>query len=102
MIDNKKLYNAIKRWIYRKLDELEPIEMLQPNTIFLGYKNDNKTQLKIAKTSGFVLYSRYFLNEIRKYISIKRDDFEIFLRCWVKDRYQMDVNEHLIGVLIES
>ncbi len=90
-MSKEKYYNKIKRFIYKRFNELELIERNNGEYLYLRYKNEEYAQIKINKKSGRVLYYFRFRNKICKTISLEKTDFEILLSKWVEDTFQMKV-----------
>ena len=90
-MSKEEYYNSIKNWVYNKFDDLEVIEFSEGNDLYLRYKNQEHAEIRIIKKVGIVYYSYKFSDKLRKYIRLERADFEILLKRWVKETFQIEV-----------
>lgn len=97
-MDNEKLYDVIKNTLYGKFNELEEIEHNDDNYVYLRYKNDDYSQILIDKKMGEVYYYSGFRNNILKLIPMEKLEFETLLSRWIKDTFQIKVND-ILGFL---
>jgi len=86
-----KFYNAIKKIIHRKFNELEVVGRNNGNDLHLHYKYDNHAKILIKKKSGNVYYYYGFKSKIINMIPMEQRDFEVLLKRWVEDSHQMKV-----------
>ena len=98
-MSKEKYYNKIKRFVYRKFDELEVFESDNGNNIYLRYKNEEDAKVRIEKNSGIVYYNYKFREKTLKLIPFEYTDFQIFLSRWVENTFQMKVKHTLMKYL---
>ena len=91
-MSKEKYYNKIKRFVYRKFEDLEVAERNDGNDLYLHYKNKQYGEILIKKISGEVYYDYEFKDKFFKIINLEKVDFEILLGRWVEDTFQMKVN----------
>jgi len=91
-MSKEKYYNKIKRFVYRKFEDLEVAERNDGNDLYLHYKNKQYGEILIKKISGEVYYNYEFNDKFFKIINLEKVDFEILLGRWVEDTFQMKVN----------
>ena len=91
-MDKEKSYKPIKRWIYRKFNELEVSEDHFTNIIYLHYKNDENAQVLIGKNLGKVFYHDKFRKKLYMYVPLEEKDFQILLKDWIEDTYHAKVD----------
>jgi hypothetical protein len=92
-MSKEQYYNKIKKFVYRKFDELEVSKRNLGNDIFLHYNNAKYDQILIQKKSGYIYYQSKYRDKIIKPIALENVDFEILLKRWVEDTFQMKVND---------
>ena len=97
-MSKEEYYSKIKRYIYRKFKELEVVERDNGNVLYIRYNNEIYAQILIEKKSGFVYYSYRLSNKIYKTIRLEETDFEIFLKSWVEETFQVKV-KHIYDVI---
>ena len=90
-MSKEQYYNKIKKFVYRRFDELEVVERNDGNTLYLRYKNNGHAEILIKKISGDVYYHYEFKDKFFKIIKLEKVDFEILLGRWVEDTFQMKV-----------
>jgi hypothetical protein len=90
-MDKEEYYNKIKRFIYKRFNELEVIEHNNGNLIYLHYKNEGHVEVIIQKEFGSVLNYYKFRQKICKMVDLKVVDFEILLNRWVEDTLKIKV-----------
>ena len=95
-MSKEEYYSKIKRFVYRKFDELEVAKRNDGDDIYLHYKNNRYAEILIKKKSGEVYYYYEFSEKICKVIRLKKVDFEILLSKWVEDTFQIKVNHTLV------
>jgi hypothetical protein len=88
----EKYYNIIKKYIYRKFDVLEVVKRNDGNTLYLRYKNNEYAEIIINKKFGEVYYYSEYKKKICYMIGINQVDFEILLKSWVEETFQMKVS----------
>ncbi len=98
-MDKEQYYNRIKKWVYGKFDELEVIKRKKGSNVYLRYKNGEYTQVEIDKKFGYVYYYYEFSEKICKHLRIEKHDFEILLKRWVEETFQMKVDNVIICVV---
>jgi hypothetical protein len=101
-MSKEEYYSKIKRFVYRKFDELEVTERNKRNDLYLHYKNNEYAEILIKKKSGEVYYNyNYELSDkFFMTINLEKVDFEILLGRWVEDTFQMKVNHTHECVLV--
>ena len=58
---NKKDYNRIKQWVFKKFDALEVTERINEHMLYLHYKgNEYSAEMLIGKSQGSVYYTLPF------------------------------------------
>lgn len=87
----EQYYNSIKRFVYRKFDELKVFQSNDGNVLYLHYKNDDDVQIRIYKNTRTVNCYFGFKIKIAKVISLNDADFEILLSRWIEDKFQIKV-----------
>ena len=92
-MSKEKYYNKIKRYIYRKFEELEVFESSDGNEIYLYYKGEKYAEIRAKRNVGELIYYYGFSTKIIKPIPIENRDFEILLRVFIEDTFQMKVND---------
>ena len=90
-MSKKEYYSKIKRFVYRRFDELEVVERDNGNILCFGYKNKGYAEIVIYKNSGRVFYSKRFRDKINKIFRFEEIDFKIFLKKWVEDKFKIKV-----------
>ena len=95
-MSKEEYYSKIKRFVYRKFDELEVTERNDYDTLVLH--NEDYYEILIEKKSGFVYYSYRLSNKIYKTIRLEETDFEILLKSWVEETFQVKV-KHIYDVI---
>ena len=95
-MSKEEYYSKIKRFVYRKFDELEVTERNDYDTLVLH--NEDYYEILIEKKSGFVYYSYRLSNKIYKTIPLEETDFELLLKRWVEDTFQVKV-KHIYDVI---
>ena len=90
-MNKEEYYNTIKRFVYRKFNELEVIENNKRNRVYLRYKNGDSAQIMIDKNSGLLFYYKGFGDKINKIFRLEQIDFEIILKKWVEDTFKIKV-----------
>ena len=90
-MSKEEYYSKIKKFVYRRFDELEVFESNDRDILYLCYKNGDSAQIKINKNSLKVYYSYRLSNKIYKTISLKETDFEILLKRWVEETFKIKV-----------
>jgi hypothetical protein len=90
-MSKEQYYNKIKKFVYRKFEELELVERNNGNFLYLCYKNNEEAQIRINKKSGLVLYTKRFGDKINMIFRLEQIDFEILLSIWVEDTFKMKV-----------
>ena len=101
-MSKEEYYSKIKRFVYRKFEDLEVVKSNDGNNIYLHYKNEEYAQILAEKKSGELIYHYSFANKIIKPIPMAMLDFEILLKRWVEDTFQIKViNTNGIYRLIE-
>ena len=88
----EEYYNIIKKYIYRKFDVLEVVERNDGNTLYLRYKNNKYAEIIINKKFGEVYYHSEYKKKICYMIGVNQVDFEILLKSWVEETFQMKVS----------
>ena len=91
-MSKEEYYNKIKRFVYKRFNELEVVERDNGNFLYLRYKNKGYAEILIKKISGLVLYTKRLRDKINKIVPLEEIDFEILLSRWVEDTFQMKVN----------
>lgn len=92
-MDNEKLFYVIKNTLHRKFNELEVFESNDVNDIYLHYKNEEYSQIRINKEFGNVHYYYAYKDKICKMIPMANPYFAIVLIRWIEDKFQTKVNE---------
>lgn len=87
-----KFYNAIKKTMYRKFNELDVVERNDGDDLYLHYKDEEYAQILIEKKSGHIYYFYGLSAKFFKIIRIGMTDFEVLLSTWVEDTFQTKVN----------
>ena len=90
-MSKEEYYSKIKRFVYNRFNKLEVIERNDGNTLYLRYDNEQYAKIGIDKKLGWVLYSNRFRNNINKIFQLEEIDFEIFLKKWIEDTFQIKV-----------
>jgi len=90
-MSKEQYYNKIKRYIYRKFDELEVIN--KGAYVYLRYKNDDYADILFRKELGYVYYYSGFKKKIINITRLETRDFEILLYRWIENTLQIKVNE---------
>ena len=98
-MSKEQYYNKIKKFVYRRFDELEVVERNDGNTLYLRYKNNGHAEILIKKKSGEVYYNYEFRDKICKLIRLKKVDFETLLKSWAEDTFQIKVSNTFAGVV---
>ena len=88
-MSKEKYYNKIKRYIYRKFEELEVFESNDGNYLYLRYKHAEFAKIVVNKSLLKVSYYTGFRDKINKIVPLEKRDFEILLKRWIKDTFQM-------------
>ena len=101
-MSKEEYYSKIKRFVYRKFDELEVTERNKRNDLYLHYKNNEYAEILIKKKSGEVYYNYEFRDKICKLIRLKKVDFEILLSKWVEDTFQIKMISTAVRTLKQS
>jgi hypothetical protein len=91
-MSKEEYYNKIKRFVYKRFNELEVFESTDGKKILLHYKNNDYANILIKKEFGNVYYHYEFKDKFCKLIRLKKVDFEILLGRWVEDTFQMEVS----------
>ena len=91
-MSKEEYYSKIKRFVYKRFNELEVVERDNGNFLYLRYKNKGYAEILIKKISGEVYYDYEFKDKFFKIINLEKVDFEILLGRWVEDTFQMKVN----------
>ena len=91
-MSKEEYYSKIKRFVYKRFNELEVIERSNVNYLYLRYNNNKYAEIAINKKTNNVYYDHKFRGKICKTISLENTDFEILLCKWVEDTFQMKVN----------
>ena len=89
MMNNKQLYNGIKRWIYRKLNQLEVTERNDGKMLFL--RQGSYIQIIIIKDAGEVICMSPLYDKIHKLTPLKEIDVKIFVKMWVEETFNIEV-----------
>ena len=97
-MSKEEYYSKIKRFIYKRFNELEVFESTDGKKILLHYKNNDYANILIKKKSGEVYYNYEFRDKICKLIRLKNVDFEILLKGWIENTFQMQVNHPWKGI----
>jgi hypothetical protein len=99
-MSKEEYYSKIKRFLYRKFEELELVERNNGNYLYLRYDNEEYAQIRIDKKSGRVFYSKRLRDKINKIFRLEEIDFKILLKSWVEDTFQIEVNhtEYVVTV----
>ena len=93
-MDKEKYYNKIRDWVYNKFDKLSISDDSDDIITYLQFKTKNSPQVTIYHNTGTVHYVLdTFRNKIGKKFGIEDADLEIFLRKWIEDKFEMEVNE---------
>ena len=96
-MSKEEYYSKIKRFVYRRFDELEVVERNDGNTLYFHYDNEQYAQIRINKKLGWVFYSNRFRGKINKIFRLEQIDFEILLKSWVEDTFKIKVlNTHSV------
>ena len=90
-MSKEEYYSKIKKWVYRKFEELELVERDNGNFLYLRHKNDEFVQIMIDKKSSLVYYYTKFRDKINKIVRLEQTDFEILLKRWVEDTFKIKV-----------
>jgi hypothetical protein len=90
-MSKEEYYSKIKRFVYKRFNELEVIDRNNGNFLYLGYKNKGYAEIVIDKNSGLVYYYTGFKDKINKMVPLKMRDFEILLDRWVEDTFKIKV-----------
>ena len=88
-MSKEEYYSKIKRFVYKRFNELEVIDRDNGNILYLRYKNEEYAQIKIDKNSGRVFYYKGFRDKINKIFRLEEIDFNILLKKWVEDTFQI-------------
>ena len=96
-MSKEEYYNKIKRFIYKRFNELEVVERNDGNTLYLRYDNEEYAQIRINKKLGWISYSDRFRDKICKLIRLNQVDFEILLKSWAEETFQIKVINILIS-----
>jgi hypothetical protein len=91
-MSKEEYYSKIKRFVYKRFNELEVFESTDGKVLYFIYKNNEYAQIRINKKLGEVYYHYEFKDKICKLIRLKQVDFEILLSIWVEDTFQIKVN----------
>ena len=92
-MSKEEYYIKIKRFVYRKLDEMEVFKVNNGVDLSLRYKNSEFGQIYIDNESNWVVYKKKFGEKFTKIIGLEKRDFEILLKSWVEETFQMKVRE---------
>jgi hypothetical protein len=92
-MSKEEYYSKIKRFVYRKFNELEVVERNLGDALFLRYNNEPYAQIRINIKSGNVYYYRNFRNKFIKVIHMENSDFEILLGKWIEETFQIKVSD---------
>ena len=91
-MSKEEYYSKIKKFVYRRFEELEVVKSNDGNNIYLHYKNEEYAQILAEKKSGELIYHYSFANKIIKPIPMAMHDFEILLKRWVEETFKMKVS----------
>ena len=97
-MDKEEYYNIVKRFVYRKFNELEVSTRNDVDVIYLHYTNMEYAKARIRINSGEVYYVNKFRNKIIKPINLEKGDFDILLSRWIEDTFQIKVNDTISAV----
>ena len=104
-MSKEEYYSKIKRFVYKRFNELEVFESTDGKKILLHYKNKGYAEILIKKISGEVYYNYEFKDKFFKIIKLEKVDFEILLGRWVEDTFQMKVSHtqiDYVGIAVRS
>ena len=99
-MSKEEYYSKIKRFVYKRFNELKVAKRNDGDDIYLHYKNKRYAEILIKKISGEVYYDYEFKDKICKLIRLKKADFEIILKRWVEDAFQMKVSHNYFPALL--
>lgn len=88
-MNKENYYNKIKKYIYRKFEELEVAERNDGNDLYLHYKNKQYCEIRLKKKLGELNYYYAFREKVIKLIPMEKRDFEIILSGWVEDTFKI-------------
>ena len=92
-MSKEEYYSKIKRFVYRKFEELKVRKRNDGNDIYLNYNDAKYDQIIVNKNSGYVYYYSEYKNKICYMIGVNQVDFEILLKYWIEDTFKMEVKD---------
>ncbi len=88
-MSKEEYYSKIKRFVYKRFNELEVVERDNGDILYFRYANEEYAQIRINKKSDFVYYSYTLSDKICKIFQLEKRDFEIILRAWIEDTFKI-------------